>query len=154
VVRKGSSPCDLQWRPAACVPEERQAAAFKAGRLLLFASKQGPCIYPAIRRPSSTCVRRDRRRTAGRTTAVRRGTRSHTTGAKGNRLLVPRGGGAWPARTPSRQDAQRAAQGCQADRRRSRARLIHFSAGQPYFDCAFLQKIELCDKNGRYESCR
>jgi hypothetical protein len=28
------------------------------------------------------------------------------------------------------------------------------SAGQPYFDCAFLQKFELCDKNARYRSCR
>jgi hypothetical protein len=38
--------------------------------------------------------------------------------------------------------------------RHSRARLFHFSAGQPYFDCVFLQKFELCDKNDRYESCR
>jgi hypothetical protein len=29
-----------------------------------------------------------------------------------------------------------------------------FSAGQRDFDCVFLQKVELCDKNGRYESCR
>jgi hypothetical protein len=122
---RGSSPCDLQWRPTACVPEERQAAAFKVGWLLLFASKQGPCIYPTTWRPSSTCVRRDRRRTAGRTAVVRRDTRSHATdsrsqatGAKGNRLLVPRGSGAWPARTLRRRDAQRAVQGCQANRRR------------------------------------
>jgi hypothetical protein len=87
-------------------------------RLLLFASKQGPCIYPAVRRPPSTCVRRDRRRTARRAAAVRHGTRSHATGsrsqatgAKGSRLLVPRGGGTWPARMPRRRDVQRAAQG-------------------------------------------
>jgi hypothetical protein len=43
-----------------------------SGRLLLFASKQGPCIYPAVRRPPSTCVRRDRRWTAGHAAAVRR----------------------------------------------------------------------------------
>jgi hypothetical protein len=47
------------------------------------------------------------------------GSRSQATGAKRNRLLVPRGGGAWPARTLRRRNAQRAAQGRQADRRRS-----------------------------------
>jgi hypothetical protein len=56
-------------------------------------------------------------------------------------------------------EAERAARGARmpgrspALWRRSRARLIYFSTGQPYFDCVFLQKFEVCDKNGRYESC-
>jgi hypothetical protein len=42
---------------------------------------------------------------------------------------------------------------CLARRRRSRVRPGCFSAGQPSVDRDFLQKIELCDKNGRYKSC-
>jgi hypothetical protein len=41
-----------------------------------------------------------------------------------------------------------------AHRQHSRARPGCFSVGQPSVDRDFLQKIELCDKNGRYESCR
>jgi hypothetical protein len=41
-----------------------------------------------------------------------------------------------------------------AHRRRSGARPSSISAGQRDSDCVFLQKVELCDKNGRYESCR
>jgi hypothetical protein len=39
-------------------------------------------------------------------------------------------------------------------RRRSRARPSCFSTGQPSVDRDSLQKVELCDKNGRYKSCR
>jgi hypothetical protein len=107
-----------------------------SGQLFLFASKQQPCIYPAVRWPSSTCVRRDRRQTAGRAAVVWRGTSSHAagsrsqaTGAKGNRLLVPRGGGDWPARTPKWRDSQRGAGTLGRSPvlwRRSRARPIRF----------------------------
>jgi hypothetical protein len=38
--------------------------------------------------------------------------------------------------------------------RRSRARSCCVPAGQRDCDCMFLQKFELCDKNGRYKSCR
>jgi hypothetical protein len=47
------------------------------------------------------------------------GSRSQATGAKRNRLLVHRCGGAWPAWTPMRRNAQHMAQGRQADSRRS-----------------------------------
>jgi hypothetical protein len=78
-------------------------------------------------------------------------------GTNGSRLEAV---GHGPARTPRRHGGRRAAPGavrpadCPAHRRRSRARLIRFSAGQPYFDCVFLQKFELCNKNWIYESCR
>jgi hypothetical protein len=88
----------------------------------------------------------------------RDGSHSQATGAKGNQLLVPRGSGACPARTPRWWNVSRAAQGRQAERRRAggaleRGRAV-FPAGQPYFDCTALQKIKLCDKNDRYKSCR
>jgi hypothetical protein len=41
-----------------------------------------------------------------------------------------------------------------ARQRRSGAQPCCFPAGQRDFDCVFLQKVELCDKNDRYESCR
>jgi hypothetical protein len=41
-----------------------------------------------------------------------------------------------------------------ARRQRFRARPSSISAGQRDFDCTVLQKVELCDKNARYESCR
>jgi hypothetical protein len=87
------------------VPKKRPAAAFIARRLLLFASKQGPCIYPAVRRPSSTCVRRDRRRTAGHLGAdeygaVRRcGLRSEGGSVKGTNGPDLEAVGSDPART-------------------------------------------------------
>jgi hypothetical protein len=68
--------------------------------------------------------------------------------------------GIGPTRTPRWCGALRAARGAAkpagrpARRRRSRARPTRFSAGQPYFDYVFLQKFELRDKNGTYESCR
>jgi hypothetical protein len=76
---------------------------------------------------------------------------------------VARGSRQWetgPARMPRWRGGLRTAHGAAkpaerlARRRRSRARPSSVSAGQHYFDCTFLQKIELCDKNGRYESCR
>jgi hypothetical protein len=68
----------------------------------------------------------------------RDGSHSQATGAKGNQLLVPRGSGACPARTPRRWNVSRAAQGRQAERRRAggaleRGRAVSL-AGQPYFD--------------------
>jgi hypothetical protein len=68
----------------------------------------------------------------------------------GNSCLEAVGTG--PTRTPRWCGALRAAHsaaklaGHPARRQRSRARPIHFSAGQPYFDRAYLQKFELYDK--------
>jgi hypothetical protein len=94
------------------------------------------------------------RQTAGHLGRVRRGrrcgTRSQGVGAKGNGWLVARDGGnrantdAEAAWCPARGTAKPA--GRPARCRRSRARPTRFAAGQPYFDCVFLQKIELCEK--------
>jgi hypothetical protein len=80
--------------------------------------------------------------------SARRGTSSPDLEAVGNKparmprqVRLPVRGAAKPAERPAR-------------RRHSGARLSSISAGQCDFDCVFLQKVELCDKNGRYESCR
>jgi hypothetical protein len=83
-----------------------------------------------------------------------------TTGAKGTTTLTSR---RWEASPHGRRggtapSARRAAQPAPAERPvhrlRSGARPSCFSADQRDFDCVFLQKVELCDKNDRYESCR
>jgi hypothetical protein len=114
-----------------------------------------------------TCVRTRpvTDRWTSRSGRVRRRTRSHASGSrsqaigvKGNQRLEAVGHG--PARTLRRRGGWRAVGDAvrPAERpacwRCSRARLIRFSAGQPYFDCVFLLKFQLCDKNGRYESFR
>jgi hypothetical protein len=73
-------------------------------------------------------------------TSRRWGTSPH--GHRGRRgTLRAAHGAAKPAGSPAR-------------RRRSRVQPSCFSASQRYFDCTYLQQIELCDKNVRYESCR
>jgi hypothetical protein len=141
--RRGGAPRWAHRQPSAACRGTAGCSPY-SGRLLLFASKQGPFIYLVLQRPSSTRARRYWRQTARRAAAVRSSTRSHASGSrsqatsvKGNQLLVPRGGGAWPARTLRRRDSQR---GVGTPGRlpalwwRSRARPIRFSAGQYYFD--------------------
>jgi hypothetical protein len=60
-------------------------------------------------------------------------------GGRGSRSVAH--GAAKPAKRP-------------AHWRRSGARPSSISAGQRDFDSVFLQKVEVSDKNGRYESCR
>jgi hypothetical protein len=66
----------------------------------------------------------------------------------------------WDLARTDAKAAERAARGAGAPGRapahwrRSRARLCCVPAGQPSVDRDFLQKVELCDKNGRYKSCR
>jgi hypothetical protein len=161
-----SSPWDidggrLRW------PAHGQQVAFIAGRLPAFTTKGRARHNSPIRRRTSVG-------------ALERGARATNRGALGAvttwyedavrapRMPAQRGAGdscfkaveTGPAQTPRRHSGLRAARGAAKPtgrptrRRCSRARPSCISAGQRDFDRTFLQNIELCDKNGRYKSCR
>jgi hypothetical protein len=139
-------------------------ANFIAGRLLGLRVEVKARCYSAVRRralvdPLDSGTRDGPRDTWGGYNAVEDAARvprvSVRRGTSGLYLEVV---GIGPTRTPRRRSALRAAQpvtaGRPARQRRSRARPGCFATGQLSFDRDFLQNIELCDKNGRYESCR
>jgi hypothetical protein len=69
---------------------------------------------------------------------------------EGDRRLVPRGGGTWPARTPRRRNALRAAQGRQAERRHAsgaleRGRAV-FQVVNPLLTTIFSKKLNCATK--------
>jgi hypothetical protein len=124
---------------------------------------KGPALTPTVRRPTLACVRRelatDRGATwggeygAARTTHLpRRRAREGTGGSwleavgssphgrQGSAALCTR-------RRPSRQGSWRASGALERGR-------AAFQPVNPPLTMIFFQKVELCDKNGRYEGCR
>jgi hypothetical protein len=109
--------------------EERSAAALIAGGSFSSPRNKDPAFTPQYGgHPRLACAGTG---DGPLGTRLRYGARSHATGSrsqaigvKGSRLLVPRGCGAWTAQTPRRRDAQRAAQGRQADRTTTFAKVV------------------------------
>jgi hypothetical protein len=136
-----------------------QRAIFIAGRLPTPTTKGRAALTPQhgadLGRRAEQGVGR---RTAGQyVAAVRRDSRSKATARRG---LTTRASREWEVRHHARRGNGARSARCRTPGsspalwRRSRARPCCFPAGQRDFDCVFLQKVELCDKNSRYESCR